>query len=480
MRMKNLAFATIQELKELLKAGEVTHEELLDFFVKRAKDHEGLGATLEVFDKTSVLDGFKSLGHLAAIPGYVKDNIAQKGRKMTCGSKILKNFESAYNATVVTRLKQEGAFILGRANMDEFAMGSSGETSAFYKTKNPWNTECVPGGSSSGSAAAVAAGLAPWALGSDTGGSVRQPAAMCGIVGLKPTYGLVSRYGLTAYGSSLDQVGIFTRSAYDSALVLSTIAGHDLKDSSSLSVGKKNYTQKLDGSLKKDLKIGVIQEAINAEGLHPEIQQGVKDAVKEFENMGAKIIPVSMKTLEYGAACYFIISRAEAASNLSRFDGVRYGMRDKEKDLNRMYTRTRHDGFGEEVKARILVGNYVLSVGHAGEFYDNAQRVRRVIRKEFKDIFDKVDVLVMPSHSVPAFKIGEYDDDKLTMDLQDYFTCPMNLAGVPGLSIPVGFTKDKKPLGMQLIGPHLSEGLLLQTAHAYQQKTDWHTKHPKL
>lgn len=282
--MKDLSFLTIQKLKTLLQEGSVTHEQIVDFFIERLKKHEDLGAHLEVFDKASILENFKSLGTLAAIPGLIKDNIAQKGHKMTCASKILENFEATYDATVVSRLRQEGALMLGRANMDEFAMGSSGETSAFFKTKNPWNKECVPGGSSSGSAAAVAAGLVPWALGSDTGGSVRQPAAMCGIVGLKPTYGLVSRFGLTAYGSSLDQVGVFTRSVYDNALVLSAIAGHDLKDSSSLSVEKKDYTQKLDGALKKDLKIGFIQEAFEAEGLDPEIKAGVEAALEELKS----------------------------------------------------------------------------------------------------------------------------------------------------------------------------------------------------
>ena len=478
--MKELAFLTIKELKGLLESGEITHEQMLNYFIERSEKHKDLGAVLETFDKDSILKDFKSLGPLAAIPGYIKDNISQKNRETTCASNMLKGFKSAYDATVISRLKANGALLLGRANMDEFAMGSSGETSAYFKTQNPWARDCVPGGSSSGSAAAVAAGLAPWALGTDTGGSVRQPAGMCGIVGLKPTYGLVSRNGVVAYGSSLDQVGVFSRSVYDNALVLSAMAGHDLKDSSSLSVEKKDYTQKLDGELKSDLKIGYVQEALEGEGLHPEIKEKVQEALKVYEELGAKIIPISLKTLEYGAASYFIISRAEAASNLARFDGVRYGNRDKARDLNEMYKNTRHDGFGQEVKARILVGNYVLSVGHAGEFYDNAQRVRRVIRKEFKDAFEKVDVLMMPSHSVPAFKVGEYDDDKLTMDLQDYFTAPLNLAGIPGLSIPVGFTQDKKPVGMQLIGPHLSEGLLYQTAYAYEQKTPWHTMHPEL
>ncbi len=478
--MKDLAFKTIKELKELLENGEVTHEEILDYYIERAKKHKDLGAVLEVFDKESVLDSFKSLGILSAIPGYIKDNICQKDRISSCASKILENFSSNYNATVVERLQKEGAFLLGRTNMDEFAMGSSGETSAFGKTKNPWDKTRVPGGSSSGSAAAVAAGLAPWALGSDTGGSVRQPAAFCGIVGLKPTYGLNSRYGLIAYGSSLDTVGIFTRTVYDNALVLSAIAGLDLKDSSSLSVEKKDYTQRLDGSLPKDLTIGVIDDALEAEGLHPDVKKNVEDAIKVYEEMGAKVKRVRIKSLEYCAASYFIISRAEAASNLARFDGVRYGMRVKEKDLTDMYEQTRHDGFGTEVKARIMVGNYVLSVGHAGDYYDNAQRVRRAIRQELDDAFRNVDVLVMPTQSAPAFKFGAYDDDKLAMDLQDYFTAPANLSGVPALSVPIGFSQEKMPIGMQLIGPRLSEGLLYQAAYAYQQKTDWHTQHPDI
>ncbi len=478
--MKNLAFLSIKELKALINSGEVSSKQVIEYFKERAHNHSDLNAVLEVFDTASVIEKTEASGSLAGIPGYIKDNIAQNTRKMSCASKILEGFECAYDATVIARLKQAGAVLLGRTNMDEFAMGSSGETSAFGPTKNPWNKECVPGGSSSGSAAAVAAGLAPWALGSDTGGSVRQPAGMCGIVGLKPTYGLVSRYGLTAYGSSLDQVGIFARSSYDTALVLSEIAGRDLKDSSTLDVEKHDYTSALQGTIKKGLKIGVIQEALNGEGLDPEIKKNTEQALKEFEKLGATIVPVSMKTLEYGAACYFIVSRAEAASNLARFDGVRYGMSKRDGDLNSMYKTTRHDGFGKEVRARIMVGNYVLSVGHAGKFYTNAQRVRRIIRKEFKDMFDTVDVLVMPSHSVPAFKMGAYDNNKLAMDLQDYFTCSMNLAGIPALSIPVGFTADQKPTGMQLIGPHLSEELLLQTADAYQQVTSWHKHNPSL
>jgi aspartyl-tRNA(Asn)/glutamyl-tRNA(Gln) amidotransferase subunit A len=478
--MNNYSFATIELLKKALADKEIFASNLVDLALERAKKLEVLGAVLEVFGKESILKDVSQTGRLAGIPGYIKDNICQKDRITSCASLILKNFVSTYDATAVSRLKKEGALLVGRTNMDEFAMGSSGETSAFGKTKNPWDVECVPGGSSSGSAAAVAAGLASWALGSDTGGSVRQPAAMCGLVGMKPTYGLVSRYGLIAYGSSLDTIGVLTRTVYDSALILSIIGGKDEKDSSCLKTEPKDYTHSLTGEIKKGLRIGVIQDALEAKALHPEIRQATLDALKVLEKKGATLHPLSIKSLEYCAASYFIISRAEAASNLARFDGVRYGSRVQGKNLLEMYEKTRCQGFGPEVKTRILMGNYVLSVGHASQFYDNAQRVRRAIRKEMQDAFKSVDLLVMPTHSVPAFKTGAYDNNKLEMDLQDYFTAPINLAGVPAISVPVGFTKDNKPLGMQLIGPHLSEELIFQTAHAYQQETRWHTRTPDL
>lgn len=477
--MKNIAFATITELQKELATGNLTPEDIVKTCIERSEQYKHLNAVLEVFDKQSILQTSKATGPLAGIPGFIKDNITQKNRKTTCGSKILENFVSSYDATAITRLKEDGALIAGRVNMDEFAMGSSGETSAFGPTKNPWNTDCVPGGSSSGSIAAVAAGLVPWALGSETGGSVRQPAALCGIVGLKPTYGLISRFGLIAYGSSLDQIGIATRCVKDNALVLSSIAGNDPHDASTLSVGRKNYTTSLDGSITKNLKIGYIEEGLTSEGLHPEIRQATLKALQEYEKMGATLVPISLKTLSYSAACYFIISRAEAASNLARFDGVRYGLREKASTLTEMYEHTRQKGFGKEVTVRILVGNYVLSVGHAGQFYHNAQRVRSAIRQDFKQAFTHVDLLAMPTHSVPAFTVGQYDNDKLAMDLQDYFTCPVNLAGIPALSLPIGFTTDKKPIGMQLIGPHCAEELIFKNAYAYEQQHSWHTMHPQ-
>ena len=480
--MDQLSFTTITDLRSKLDNQEISVAELVEFFINRFKDHDGkIGSSLEVFEKESVLEQFRAQGTpLSGIPGALKDNICQEGRITSCASKILQNYKATYDASTCKRLKRYGALPICRTNMDEFAMGSSTETSAFKKTKNPWDLSRVPGGSSGGSAAAVAAGLVPWALGSDTGGSIRQPAAFCGVVGLKPTYGLVPRYGLVAYGSSLDQVGVFTRSIYDCALVFSAIAGHDLHDSSSLNAPKKDYTQHINGKLKEDLRIGVVQNALNAEGMDPEIAASVEQAIEVLEKAGAKIKRITLPTLDYSTASYFVISRAEAASNLARFDGVRYGMRDKEaKKLLDMYLNTRHDGFGEEVKTRIMVGNYVLSAGHAGQFYENAKRVQRLIRREFKTTFTDVDLLIMPTHPMPAFQFGAFDVDKLQMDLQDFFTCPMNMAGIPAVSIPCGMTKSKLPLGFQLIGPHFSEGLLFQTAHVYEQNTPWHTMHPE-
>lgn len=478
--MNELAFSSIKELIQKLDAKEISHEELLEFCLRRFEAFDPqIGSALEVFDKQSILKDFSGQGPLRGIPGLIKDNICQKERIASCASKMLENFRSTYDATVIERLKADGALLLGRANMDEFAMGSSTESSAFKKTANPWDTSRVPGGSSGGSAAAVAAGLVPWTLGSDTGGSVRQPAAFCGVVGIKPTYGLVSRFGLIAYASSLDQVGVITRTVYDNALVLSSIAGHDSRDSSNLGVAKKDYTQGLSDTLPKNIRIGVIHNSLKADGMDPEVVAAIEQAIGVLEKQGARISYVTLPTLEYAAAAYLILSRAEAASNLARFDGVRYGLRNKSaKSLNHMYSETRHDGFGAEVKSRIAVGNYVLSAGHAGEFYLNAKKAVRVMRHEFVEAFKEVDLLIMPTQPAPAFKFGAYDVDKLQMDLQDYFTCPMNLVGIPAISLPCGFTANKLPIGFQLIGPHLSEELLYQVGHVYEQNTQWHTMHP--
>lgn len=474
-------FITIKELEKLLAENKITREEILDFYSKRFETFDGhVGSALEVFDKQSILKTAANEGSLFGIPGLVKDNICQEGRITACASKMLENFVATYDATAIDRLKKAGALLMGRANMDEFAMGSSTETSAFQKTKNPWNQECVPGGSSGGSAAAVAAGLVPWALGSDTGGSVSQPAGLCGVVGIKPTYGLVSRYGLVAYGSSVDQIGVLAKTVYDNARVLSVIAGKDDKDASMQQVSTKDYTALLDGVLPENLRVGVVENALGALGIEQEIVNAIEQAVMVFENTGAQIKRITLPTLDYAAATYFILSRAEAASNLARFDGVRYGLRNKKAStLSQMYHKTRHDGFGQEVRARILVGNYVISAGHAGQFYNNAKKVQRLISHEFSQAFKDVDVLIMPTHPAPAFKFGAFANNKLQMDLQDYFTCAMNLAGIPSLSLPCGMTTEKMPIGFQIVGPHLSEELLYRIGHAYQEKTAWHTIHPQ-
>lgn len=475
----NLSYASIKELKQLISQKKISPTELAEHCVKRFGQFDGqIGSALEVFDVTSVVNASKSSGKLAGIPGFIKDNICQKDRIVSCGSKMLENYKAPYDATVIARLKGEGSLLLGRANMDEFAMGSSTETSAFKKTKNPWDTTKVPGGSGGGSAAAVAAGLVPYALGSDTGGSVRQPAAYCGGVGLKPTYGLVSRYGLVAYGSSLDQIGINTRSVEDCAEVLSVIAGHDERDSSSLSGGVKDYTQSLDGNLPAGLRIGVCQNMLDTEGMEPGVKAAIEQALQEYERLGAKIIPIALPSLDYSAATYFIISRAEAASNLARFDGVRYGLRSKKAEtLSDLYQNTRHEGFGSNVRLRIMVGNYVLSAGYSGDFYINANKARQLMRHELTEAFKDVDLLLLPSQAAPAFAFDAFKNNALQMDLQDYYTCFANLTGVPALSVPCGFHQNL-PIGFQLVGPHLSEELILKAAYAYQQQTDWHTKRP--
>lgn len=478
--MKNIAFATIKELREMLDKKEISAAELLDIFIKRFDQFDPeLGSALEIFDKESVLGSAAKSGPLAGIPGIAKDVIAQKGRALTCASKILQGFVSTFDATAVARIKEAGGLFLGRANCDEFAMGSSNENSAYKNAHNPWDLSRVPGGSSGGSSVAVAAGLVPWSLGTDTGGSVRQPAAFCNNVGLLPTYGHVSRYGLVAYGSSLDKIGVFSRTVYDNALVFSQIAGNDqLKDSSSLPVNPKDYTSLLNGKLRKDLVLGVVSNALYADGVDPEIVVAIEQAIEELKRQGARIKHVELPVLLYANSAYTIISRAEAASNLAKFDGVRYGLRDQAAVLEQMYSKTRHKGFGDEVRRRILVGNYVLSAGHAAEFYANAKKVQNMVQHDFAKIFEEVDLCIMPVTPTPAFKIGCITSS-LEMDLQDIFTTPISVAGVPAMSVPCGFTKSKLPIGMQLVGPHLSEELLFQTAYAYEQATLWHTMHPQ-
>ena len=480
--MNEFAFASIKVLREALDSGRVSVAELVSFYRKRFEKYDGkIGSALEIFDEQSVLNQTQNKGPLAGIPGLLKDNICQKGHIASCSSKILQNYLAPYDATVVTRLNESGALRLGRANCDEFAMGSSNETSAYKKVTNPWNVDRVPGGSSGGSAAAVAAGLIPWALGSETGGSVRQPASFCNIVGLKPTYGLISRYGLIAYASSLDQIGIFTRSVHDNALLLSALAGKDMHDSTTLPVAPQDYTKQLTGKLKEGFTLGVIDNALEAEGFDPEVYALLNDAIKQYEKMGAKIKRINLPTMDYSAAVYFMVSRAEAASNLARFDGIRYGYRSPNcQTLSDVYTHSRNEGFGLEVKSRILIGNYVLSVGHADAFYNSAKIVQGRMREEHLAAFKDVDLLFSPVAASPAFKFGAFNDNPLQMDLQDYFTASANLTGLPALAVPCGFTKDKLPIGFQLLGPDLSEADIFQAAYAYEQAMPWHTMHPQL
>ncbi len=481
--MKDLAFASISELAEALKQKKISVSELITFFSERFSTQDGsVKSALEIFSVESIEKGLEKatqVSVLSGIPGLIKDNICQQGRITSCASKMLEQYRASYDATVIERLKAVGAPLIGRANMDEFAMGSSTETSAFFKTANPWDVSRVPGGSSGGSAACVAAGLVPWSLGSDTGGSVRQPASFCNLVGVKPTYGLVSRYGLIAYASSLDQIGVLTRNVYDSALVLSEIVGHDARDATSLRVKKIDYTQYLNGKLPAGLKIGIVTNAFQAEGIEDDVRKILDDVVAVYEKSGATIKRLSLPAMDYGAAVYFMVSRAEAASNLARFDGIRYGYRDTQaQTLSDVYIHDRSKGFGAEVKRRILIGNYALSSGHAEAYYQSAKTVQALMREQFLQTFKEVDLLLMPTTPSGAFKFGAFDNDRLKMDLQDYFNASANLTGIPALSVPAGFTAESMPIGFQLMGPDLSEGLLLQAAYAYEQQTQWHTMRP--
>jgi len=479
--MDTVSFASIKTILEKLEKKEFSSQELIAFYRERFHAQDTLlGSALEVFDQQSIEQHTDFTGVLRGIPGLIKDNICQQGRIASCASKMLANYVAPYDATLITRLKKQGASLIGRANMDEFAMGSSTETSAFKKTVNPWDSSCVPGGSSGGSAAAVAAGLVPWSLGSETGGSVRQPAALCGIVGSKPTYGLISRYGLIAYGSSLDQVGVFSRTIYDNALILSLMAGHDAADSTTLPLSQMDYLKDLTGKIRPGLTIGVVENALETVGIDPEVSRALDQALAQFEKLGVTLKRIRLNTMEYAAAVYFIISRAEAASNLARFDGVRYGYRSPGcETLDDLYNTSRHDGFGFEVRRRILMGNYVLSAGHAKRYYAQARTVQGLMRAELLEAYKEVDLLFMPTSPGPAFKFGAFDDNKLQMDLQDYFTAGANLTGTPAVAVPCGFTSTKMPIGFQLMGPDLSEALLFQTAHAYEQSTVWHTMHPE-
>ncbi len=418
------------------------------------------------------------LGPLAGIPIALKDNLCTKGIRTTCASKILDGFIPPYESTVTQRLADAGAIFLGKTNMDEFAMGSSTENSAYQLTANPWDTSCVPGGSSGGSAAAVAADQAPISLGSDTGGSIRQPAAYCGVVGMKPTYGLVSRYGLVAFASSLDQIGPFGRTVEDAAILLQAIAGHDPKDSTSLNVKIPDYTQHLKTDL-KGKRIGLVKETFG-EGLDGDVTTAMDAAIEQLKALGAEVVEISCPNFRYGLPTYYIIAPSEASSNLARYDGVRYGMRTETDNLLSMYKQTRAEGFGPEVKRRIMIGTYALSAGYYDAYYLQAQKVRTLIKQDFEAAFQDVDVLMTPTVPSTAFKAGEKVDDPLSMYLSDLMTITVNLAGLPGISIPCGFDQAGMPIGMQLIGNVLREDTLFEVASAYEKATPWHKKMPQV
>ena len=419
----------------------------------------------------------ENIGLLAGIPIALKDNLCTQGIRTTCSSKMLENFIPPYESTVTSKLDAAGAVFVGKTNLDEFAMGGSTKNSAFQTSANPWDITRVPGGSSGGSAAAVAGGQVPVALGSDTGGSIRQPASFCGIVGMKPTYGLVSRFGLVAFASSLDQIGPFGRTVEDTAILLGAIAGHDPKDATSLKVKIPDYTQSFKGDL-KGRKVGIIQETFG-EGLAAEVGDTVTAAIEQLKSLGAEVKTVSCPRFNYGVSAYYIIAPCEASANLARYDGVRYGLRAKEPNLLSMYNKTRAEGFGDEVKRRIMIGTYALSAGYYDAFYLKAQKVRTLMKQDFEKAFSEVDVLVSPTVPTTAFKADE-KDDPLSMYLLDLMTIPVNMAGLPGMSVPCGFDSDGLPIGLQLVSNVLREDLLFEVGHAYEQATNWHHKRPEL
>lgn len=480
-------FRSISELRTALEEGSTSSRKLVDAALTRA---ETLGADLNIFigtraaaarDEADAADERRAKGEIRSpidgIPIAIKDNMVQSGESTTCASRILEGFVSPYTSTAVTRLQDAGAVVIGRTNLDEFAMGSSTEHSAFGASRNPWDPSRTTGGSSGGSAGAVAAGIVPAALGSDTGGSIRQPSSFCGVTGIKPTYGRVSRWGLVAFASSLDQIGVIARSAADCATVLAQIAGHDPRDSTSLPEGVPDYEAAFAGDL-SDLVIGLPRECFVAEGVDPAVLRSVREAVTVLERAGAKTREISLPHTRYGIATYYLISDAEASSNLARFDGVRYGHRAAgAHGLTDMYERTRSEGFGDEVKLRILLGTYVLSAGYYDAYYRKAQQVRTLLRRDFERAFEECDVVAMPTTPEIAFRLGEKTEDPLSMYLSDIFTVSANLAGIPAISLPCG-ASDGMPIGLQLLGPALDEATPLRVADAYQRETKHHRMQP--
>ncbi len=479
---------TAYQLHEMLMRKEVTSREITESVLKRIakvedRIHAFITLTPDVARQQAALaDARIQKGEttpLTGIPLAIKDLICTQGVRTTCGSHILENYIPPYDATVIEKLKAAGAVLVGKANMDEFAMGSSTENSFFGPTRNPWDLERIPGGSSGGAAAAVAAGECIASLGSDTGGSIRQPASCCGVVGIKPTYGRVSRYGLVAFASSLDQIGPFSKDVRDAALLLQAICGHDFRDSTSVNVPVPDFTQSLVDNV-RGMILGIPKECFR-EGLDPEVESAFREAVRNLEKLGAKTVEVSLPHSEYALAVYYIIAPAEASSNLARYDGVKYGFRAKGSfDLMEMYKETRSQGFGAEVKRRIMLGTYALSAGYYEAYYRKAAQVRTLVRQDFEKTFAHCDVLLTPTAPTPAFKLGEKVDDPLQMYLSDIFTIPCNLAGLPGLSLPGGFSKQGLPIGLQILANHFQEEKMLRAAYVYEQNTEYHLRQPAL
>lgn len=476
---------TAHELNERLTAGEISAQEIIKSIYQRIDEVEDDVQSYITLTKEAALKKAKEVDEklangeevnpLAGIPIAIKDNMCTKGVKTTCASKILHNFEPPYNATVVDKLNEADTVMTGKTNLDEFAMGSSTENSGFFVTKNPWDLDRVPGGSSGGSAAAVAAGEAIISLGSDTGGSIRQPASLCGVVGMKPTYGFVSRYGLVAFASSLDQIGPFSQDVTDCALALNHLCGHDPQDSTSVEREVPDFTESLVDDV-SDMKIGVPKEYFG-EGIDVEVKEAVQSAIKKLEELGATCEEVSLPHTEYALSTYYLIAPAEASSNLARYDGVRYGHRNQEADgLIDMFKLTRSEGFGDEVQRRIMLGSYALSSGYYDDYYLKAQKVRTLIKQDFEEAFAEYDVLLSPTSPTTAFKIGEKSDDPLQMYMSDICTIPANLAGLPGISIPCGFDSNGLPIGLQILGDHFAEEKLIQVAYAFEQNTDFNKR----
>lgn len=473
--MGELHSLTGHELRKKIEAG-LPASEVSRSVYSRIESVEDKVRSFAFLNKT---DPVSAQGKLGGVPVLIKDNICVKGEPTTCSSRMLKDFRPPYDATVIRKLRSEGAVLIGKANMDEFAFGSSCETSCYGPTRNPWDLERIPGGSSGGAAAAVAADETVMSLGSDTGGSIRQPAALCGVVGLKPTYGRVSRYGLIAFASSLDQIGPITKDVHDAALLLGVIAGYDELDSTSVDVPVPDYT----GSLVKDvagLRIGVPKEYF-VEGIDPDVENSIRSAILRLKELGATIVDISLPHTEYAVSTYYIIGPAEASSNLARFDGVHYGFRsDGSRDMIDMYVRSRSDGFGSEAKRRILLGTYCLSAGYYDAYYLKALKVRTKIKEDFEKAFTGCDIIATPTSPTPAFKIGEKKDDPLAMYLSDIFTIPANLAGIPAISIPCGFSASGLPIGLQMMARPFGEETIFRTAYTFEQNTDFHKKRPAL